>query len=290
MLKRATISLRRLLHLQPPKDIVFTAEHGVTNDKRNFLSIIKNQGQEGLCWAYSLASTIEISYALKTGNRLMLDPFTFYNNSVNWWKKQSTKDKMERELCLSYTQNKGYYAPCVIEYMVVSGDSMKQMDSEDSFVRMTDAGYSTIETVQQLYEALDKHGVLYISINSTYLKNHQLIDEYYDFDDPNVNVDHSVVLTAVGKIEGYSGIYVEILNSWGTDNGYDGLYYVKVANNEKSKLINNMKMFDAPIYIEVKRVISSAKETILNIILAIIKLVVTIIKAVTQTGSKKQRL
>ena len=64
MLNRSILS-RTILNRSPQ----FNSTHGIKEEKKEYLSIIKNQEVEGLCWAYSLASTIEMSYALKTGNR-----------------------------------------------------------------------------------------------------------------------------------------------------------------------------------------------------------------------------
>jgi hypothetical protein len=214
-----------------------------------------------------------MSYAIKTGNRLMLDPLTLYNNSVPWWNEQNKETKKTYKHCLEYGKDKGYTPDCAVNYLILSRHTMIQMDKEDSYLQVTGAGDLNIKTVQQLYEELDKHGIFYIPINSTYLNGNELIENYYDVEDPNVLPDHAVVLTAVGEIAGLSGIYVEILNSWGYKNGYDGLHYVKVAESDTSDIVNNMKMLNSPIYVEVERLISIEDAVILSKVFAVLFLI-----------------
>ena len=230
----------------------FTALHGINQKENDYLSIIKNQGEEGLCWAYALTSAIEMNYARKTGNRLMLDPMTLKNRSVPWWNKQNQTMKKENEHCLQYS-DEGYSVQCAAQYMAESGDTMIQKDGQDSFVKMSDGGTIEIKSLRDLFDTLDEHGILYSGIDADKLDlQTPITTEYYE---TTVN-NHAIVITAVGKISNIGdddGIYVEILNSWGYSYGYDGLFYVKVANSESSSLVNNMNMFEANIWIEVER-------------------------------------
>ena len=86
----------------------FTAKHGIKENTKDYLSITKDQGSEGLCWAYALTSTIEMNYALKSGNILMLDPIMLKNKSVPWFKDQDKKTRKKYAPCLSYGENGEY--------------------------------------------------------------------------------------------------------------------------------------------------------------------------------------
>ena len=251
----------------------FTATHGINQSQKDYLSIIKNQGNEGLCWAYALTSTIETNYALKTGNRLMLDPIMLKNKSVPWWKDQSKKVKKAREPCLSYGENGGYNPYCAVEYMMNSHNSMIQQDGEDSFLEITDGAEASIKNLNDLYRALDNHGVLYSGIFADHLSG-RVISNYQD---TNKDCNHAVVITAVGHLSGYNGIFAEVLNSWGYSWGADGLIYIKIADDEEEPLVNNMNMFHTNIWVEVSRTITTEDIAIAFVIILSILLILSLI-------------
>ena len=246
----------------------FNATHGIKEDKKDYLSITKNQGNEGLCWAYALTSTIETNYALKTGNRLMLDPTMLKNKSVPWWKDQSKKTRKENSECLEYGEDGSYIPGCAVNYLYASGDTMIQQDGQDSFLQITGGGRIEIKTLQNLYDALDNHGVLYSAIFANHLNGeYQIISKYIDM---NEDCNHAIVITAVGHLinnDDDNGIYVEILNSWGYNYGYDGLVYVKIADSENGPLMNNMNMFYQNIFVEVSRTLTKEEAALVCAVL-----------------------
>ena len=233
--------------LSRPRD--FTATHGITSDKRDYLSITKNQGTEGLCWAYALTSTFEMSYALKSGNRLMLNPNFTYEHAVPWWKEQKKSMRKQYEPCLSYGEDKGYLPFCATMYLIGSGDSITQMDGDDSFLTITYAETLKINSLPDLNNALDTYGVLYVALDADPLQSNTIISKYI----PSETSNHAVVMTAIGEIKGYDGVYVEILNSWGYNHGYDGLQYIKIADSNVSCVVNNMNILSDIIGIQVER-------------------------------------
>lgn len=229
----------------------FTAIAGITNDFKDYLSIVKNQGEEGLCWAYSLTSIIEIKYGIQSGNRLMLDPLTLYNNSVDWFKKHKKMfDEKEYESCFEYREDKGYSQICAVEFMIQSKQEMIQQDGNNSYVYVRNGGISEIKTVKDLISALNEHQVLYSAIDSgLFGYQEQIINDYRESE----KLTHALVISGVGKVKGFDGLFVEVLNSWGYDTHYDGLMYVKVADDEKSELHNNLNMFEINMWVDVDR-------------------------------------
>ena len=90
--------------------------------------------------------------------------------------------------------------------------------------------------------------------------NESIIDYYVVAD--QLPLDHNIIITGVGTLKNYPGIYVEIVNSWGLEVtnpyigktfkvGHDGLYYVKIADSETSPLVNNMGLFTLNFVIDV---------------------------------------
>lgn len=249
----------------------FSAMCGITDDKKDYLSIIKNQGNEGLCWAYSLTSAIEMKYALQSGNRLMLDPRTLSNNSVNWFKKHGKNLKEDFSFCYSYGEFGGYPPACALMFMMGSRKSMMQMDGNNSHVFIENA--DSVEniannTVDSLCEIMNKYELLYSGIEATEIfQVSEVVDEYYI---DNETTNHGIVITSIGKLSGRDGIYAEILNSWGYEIHYDGLAYVKIADNETDIIHNNLHLFDYNYWIHVDRFDETYGIVILLLILFII--------------------
>ena len=246
------------------RNIAYNATHGITTEYKDYLSIPKNQGTEGLCWAYSLTSAIEMKYALKSGNRLMLDPLTLKNNSVEWFKKY---DKHKNySACHQYDEEGGYSPLCAAIFMNASKTTMKQQDGNDSYIYISNISYEKeITTVKELYDALDEYKLLYSSIYADdfgLFQNSEIIDDYY-FENESIN--HVVVITSVGTVNGYDGLYVEILNSWGYGRHYDGLIYIKVADNETDILHNNFNMFYINVGIDVELKTSTEENVFLSL-------------------------
>lgn len=99
----------------------------------------------------------------------------------------------------------------------------------------------------------------YFATLMVYELNTSIVD--YHIADDSLPINHNVVITGVGTIYGHPGIYAEIVNSWGlqvksevtepVNVGYNGLFYVKVADNETCPLINNLRLFASNVIIDV---------------------------------------
>lgn len=53
----------------------------------------KDQGNLSHCWAYSITSAIELKYALKTGNRLKINPFGIIDNVLEFYERHKNDPK-----------------------------------------------------------------------------------------------------------------------------------------------------------------------------------------------------
>lgn len=252
--------------LSRPKQ--FTSKHGINHTLNDYLSITKDQQQEGLCWAFSLTSAFEMSYARDTGNRLMLEPKQLHRNAVPWWNKQSKELKKQYSYCLSYMDGDGYVPECVLEYLVRSHDTLLQEDGEDSFLMINYYQQLKINSLRDMYDGLDYFGVLYATIDAEQLQNgYAIYDEYYPID----HNSHAVVITGIGTFYNTSGVYLELLNSWGYNVGYDGLQYIKVAESELSFIVNNMNILSDIYGVHLVRdVIKQYADTILALILILL--------------------
>lgn len=197
----------------------------------------------------------------------MLDPKQLHKNAAPWWKSQSKKLRTEFEPCLEYDELGGYSPVCVLEYLVRSGDSLLQQDGDDSFLIITGYNELKVNSLKQLYTALDEYGILYAGINSDLLSIGTVYNDHFVMDESN----HAVVVTGAGTLDGFEGIYLELLNSWGVDLGYDGLQYIKIADGENGSIINNMNILADLYGIHAERdVISQYSDMILAIVFMIL--------------------
>ena len=246
----------------------FVATHGLTTEYKDYLSLTKDQGQEGLCWAFALTSAIEMNYALQTGNRMMLDPKQLSRRAVSWWKGQKRSVRNQNEHCLSYGEEGGYNLECAINYLLGSKESMIDSHGDDTFIVVKEAAYVHINSLHLLYESLNAGHVIYSGVDADGIMDKVVLDTFYKSE---AGPNHAVVITAAGTITGKDGIYVEILNSWGVGHGYEGLQYIKVAENNDSYLINNAAIFEQSIIFEVGRdEIKYYAETITIIVLSFV--------------------
>ena len=167
--------------------VEYEAMHGITQQYKDYLSIIKDQGRTSYCWAYSLTSAIEMKHALNTGNRLMLDPYTIINRTTDWWKENDKRNDYKH--CHEFDEN-GYFPECAVEYMYRSGQKMFQRDGNKSNLIINNYGSDEIKTLADLYSVLDKRSLLYTGIYADERIKQPMMeyyDENYDF------TNHAVV-------------------------------------------------------------------------------------------------
>lgn len=245
---------------------MFTAIQGLNNDEKDLIPLIKDQSIHAYCWAYSLTSAIELKHALKTGNRLKFNPYGIIDNVLDFYAqlKNQLKDHPELQnlydLCKEFAgkenQPKENYSPfCAINYLVMDQKRMiYEYNNESSNVYVSNATVLSIKTLEDLYETLKENKFISAAYYSEpdFYKSGPIITNYIE--DENVELNHNIIITGVGTIYNTPGIFVEIVNSWGTvyydeedglfkPLGYDGIYYLKVADNETAPLINNRKIF-----------------------------------------------
>lgn len=242
----------------------FNSLYGVTEEIKDYLSLTKDQGQEGLCWAYSLSSAMELSYALQTGNRFKIDPVFFKNNSAQWFvdhfdelKSESPEHADFAKTCQKYDDIGGYSQLCALIYAQESQcqPSLAYNPNVKAPFRIKDSDVLEITSLESLKNELQAHKFLYNGVYADDLfMSSYILDEYTTGD-----IDHGIVITGLGQFTGdyalaYPGWYVEILNSWGVEHGYDGLQYVKVADDDESTFANPFNLWDFSFWLEVEEV------------------------------------
>ena len=214
---------------------LFSAIAGVNKD---YLSIIKNQGSYGVCWAYSTISAIEMQYGVISGNRMKFSPWkTIVDDILDYF-----KGKPQYQTCQNFAENYFYNHFCAFEYLVKSKKHMiMQYNNQSSTIYVKNYNYLLFSSLsmEKLIELLSQGHPLVTVMNATALlrlRDVSIVDDYYIGPDTMNGVDHAIVATAVGTIEGRDGIYLEILNSWGEDIGSEGLNYIKIADSVNGTL------------------------------------------------------
>lgn len=251
---------------------IFTAIQGLTEYEKDLIPLIKNQGLHSYCWAYSITSAIELKYALQTGNRLKFSPFGIIDNVLDFYdaNKDNPDYSQAYDICKNFSSEnenepKELYVPeCALLYLKEDKKRMiYEYNNKSSNVILSNYSNIKIESLNDLIQNLKNNKVIlaqYFSGLMGYYVNKSIIDYYVVHDE--LPIDHNIIITGVGTLEDIPGLYVEIVNSWGLEVtfpnngqtskvGYDGLYYVKIADNETSPLVNNMGLFTLNYVIDV---------------------------------------
>jgi hypothetical protein len=98
--------------------------------KSDYLPLPKNQGQEGLCWAFAAAAHLEIEYAVLTGNRMKLSVEQVDNNVVEFYnslydiithRKNPIFGTCHSAIGEDYVPTNGGSIPCALMYYLDAG-------------------------------------------------------------------------------------------------------------------------------------------------------------------------
>lgn len=251
---------------------IFTAIQGLTEFEKDLIPLIKDQGIHSYCWAYSITSAIELKYALQTGNRLKFSPYGIIDNVLDFYEANKNDPYYSQvyDSCKSFSSEnendpKELYMPeCALLYLKNDKKRMiYEYNNKSSNVILTNYSNVKIETLNDLIENLKNNKMIlaaYYAEPMIYEISESIIDYYVVHE--KIPLDHNIIITGVGTLKDYPGLYVEIVNSWGLNGtdpitgqkslvGYDGLYYVKIADDETSPLVNNMGLFTFNFVIDV---------------------------------------
>ncbi|KAK8891520.1 hypothetical protein M9Y10_028732 [Tritrichomonas musculus] len=263
---------------------LFTAIQGLNNDEKDLIPLIKNQNPHSYCWAYSITSAIELRHALKTGNRLKFNPYGIIDNVLQFYAQfkdqinENQEIKRIYESCKQFGGNDkdGYelYDPsCALLYLFADKKTMiYEYNNKSSNVYLSKMENSNITTLDDLKKALKENKFILAAYHSEpgFHALGPIITNYLT--DEKLDLNHNIIITGVGTIEDIPGIFVEIVNSWGTTYydhesneykplGYDGIYYLKVADNLTSPLINNRRIFTSNFVIDTDEFSSESSKT-----------------------------
>nr|XP_043618831.1 low-temperature-induced cysteine proteinase-like [Erigeron canadensis] len=191
---------------------------------------IKDQGQCGSCWAFSVTGSMEGAYALATGELISLseqelvdcDTYDYgcsggnMDTAYNWVIKNGGLDS---EADYPYTSSNGREGRCdktKSKTSVVSIKSYVEVDSNEDAVLCAAAQQPvTIGIVGSAYDFQLYTGGIY---------NGQCSSSPYD-------LDHAVLIVGYGSQDGQD--YWIVKNQWGTYWGLDG--YILMARNTNNK-------------------------------------------------------
>ncbi|KAH0789317.1 cathepsin S-like [Histomonas meleagridis] len=220
---------------------LFSAIAGVNKD---YLSIIKDQGEYGTCWAYSTVSSVEMQYASISGNRMKFSPWdTIVNTIIDYF-----DGKSQYPSCQQFSTNYFYSHYCAFEYLVNDKRHMiMEYNKKPSSIyvksyNVFSGANANIDTIVELLKTGRPIVSVMRSATLQKLSDLSIIDKYYMDNETMSSIDHAVTVTGIGTIEGHDGIYLEVLNSWGESIGAEGLNYIKVADSINGTLNRNFNI------------------------------------------------
>jgi len=189
-----------------------------TYDWRNHGAVtgVKDQGTCGCCWAFSTAAIIEGAYAIKYGQAIQFSEQQLLscdssNNGCNGGNMING---------LGYIQNAGGIArSSAISYV----GSRQQCTFTSSLAVARVSGSKQINgDAASIKQALVNYGPLGAAVDST---NLQFYSNGIYTCSGNVNVNHAITIIGYGADS--QGTYWIIKNSWGTNWGMNGYFYLR---------------------------------------------------------------
>jgi len=200
--------------------------------EKGWVTDVKNQDQCGSCWAFSAASSIESSFAMKNNKKIDLSEQDMVN-------------------CIQAANGcSGGFPPLVFMELVTTGKKIKS-ETEEPYIQMegtcrTGSGgyevvnygligtgildiiFGTIPSVEEIKEAIANHGAVSCGMVNTkafILYRSGLFDEYVDND---AAINHAVSI--IGWDDDKEAWLVK--NSWGNAWGENGYAWVKYGSNK----------------------------------------------------------
>lgn len=200
------------------RNVHYEALHGIDE---MFMTMSKGNDDKQ-CKLYPLASAMSMNYVVNSSNLFQLKPSIDVNDDCD--------------------------LKCVLKRMKNSKSTMELNNGYDSHLILKNYGIINIESLNDLFNALDKYNILYSGI-ITY-EEFEGVDVIALYADEINEISHATVITSVGKFDDVPGIYAEVVNGWSYKNNCGGIVYIKIANDENSELKNNMNLFGFNAWIE----------------------------------------
>jgi len=194
---------------------------------KGILNDIKNQGDCGGCWAFSVVGTIEAMRNIKNGQigndlsvQQLIDCDSLDKGCKGGWAPNA----------LSYiSRNGGLVSELNYPYQEKDSSCQNEIISDENIEVKIDSHYSRCDEEEcnegEFQFNLLKNGPVSVVIDAYNTRFYNYKSGYYDEDCAEPN--HAVILVGFG-VDGETGDkYFIIRNSWGKDWGMDGYGYVK---------------------------------------------------------------
>lgn len=199
-------------------------------DLRNngIVTAVKDQGKCGCCWAFSASASIEGAYAKKYGTLLSFSEqqilsCTGGNDSCNGGVMHDAYKYIQGNGGLSLMSNYAYTGAKTTCNTVAK--TSFGMDANNYYKDMSSY------TVDQLKAALFNNGPISVGINGDKL---QLYKNGIYSCDSNVAINHAVTIVGYGSSS--SGEYWIVKNSWGSNWGISGYFYLSTDSSKNCGL------------------------------------------------------
>jgi C1A family cysteine protease len=206
-INKLTIDLSSVLNVP---DSVDWRQHGVVSE-------VKNQGQCGSCWAFSVTGAVEGAYAIKTGKLISLSEQQLVDCSRPEG-PQGCKGGWMDDAMKYILDNRGICSEDSYPYHGVEQTCQSQYCQNSAYIsRIVDVARNN----EQALKAAVSLSPVSVSIEANFQFYHGGV-----FDGPcGTAINHAVLIVGYGEENGKK--YWLVKNSWGTGFGDQG--YIKLA-------------------------------------------------------------
>lgn len=204
------------------------------------VSPVKNQGQCGSCWAFSVAETLESGSFLKTGKMPLLSPQQMVDCDNQDYGCQGgepsiayeyvMKNGLESEASYPYTSSYGQEGYCQYNSSQVAA---KISGYHYAVSECSSYDCSTQATLEpELKTALQEKGPLSVCLNASAWQNYTggILTSNACGGNSESDLDHCVQLVGFNK-DSNGNAYWILRNQWGTDWGDNGYIYLEMGKN-----------------------------------------------------------
>ena len=204
----------------------FTGYYNLDWRNQGVLNEIKNQGDCGGCWAFSVVGTIEAMRNIKNGAigsdlsvQQLIDCDSLDKGCKGGWAPNA----------LSYISRNGLVSENTYPYQEKDSNCQNEIISDENIETKIESHYSRCDEDEcsegEFQFNLLKNGPVSVVIDAYNTRFYNYKSGYYNEDCAEPN--HAVILVGFG-VDGETGEkYFIIRNSWGKDWGMDGYGYVK---------------------------------------------------------------
>jgi hypothetical protein len=193
------------------------------------VTLVKDQGQCGSCWAFSTVGALEGKNFLNTGNLISYSEQDLVSCASSYGNHGCNGGMMQR--AFSYVIDNGISTES--DYPYTSGTTTVNGECKESYSALHIKTCFNVPANEQQLTAASAQQPISVSIEADQRSFQLYTKGVYDDDSCGTTLDHGVLLVGYGNMDGQD--YYRVKNSWSSswgDNGYIYLARNSIASSE----------------------------------------------------------